>query len=135
MRRALARLSASRQNWKEVNHEVLAELRKAEFVALDLELTGLHLKNERFIGVERCYSAHREGAKTFLPVQVGLCAARRDFSKGGPESCHWVLSPVSLYVFPREAAVHSTGWGSCHGGRPIFPPEKPAAQNCAELSE
>ena len=34
---------------------------------------GVHsfqVKNERFIGVERCYSAHLEGAQTFLPVQA-----------------------------------------------------------------
>ena len=31
----------------------------------------LQVKNERFIGIERCYSAHRDGAKTFLPVQAG----------------------------------------------------------------
>ena len=35
------------------------------------------LKNERFIGVERCYSAHREGAKTFLPVQARAGRLRR----------------------------------------------------------
>ncbi|CAK9040337.1 Poly(A)-specific ribonuclease PARN (Deadenylating nuclease) (Deadenylation nuclease) (Polyadenylate-specific ribonuclease) [Durusdinium trenchii] len=60
--------------------EVLEEVRQAEFVAFDLELTGLHVKNERFIGVERCYTAHREGAQTFLPVQAdgwALCSAAR----------------------------------------------------------
>ncbi|CAL1164139.1 unnamed protein product [Cladocopium goreaui] len=85
---------------------VLEEVRRAEFVAFDLELTGLHVKNERFIGVERCYSAHREGARTFLPVQVGLCAARRDPAKSTGTSAHWILSPVSLYVFPQKAAEH-----------------------------
>ena len=56
---------------------MLSELRRAEFVAVDLELTGLHAKAERFIGVERCYAAHRTGAQAFVPVQLGLCAARR----------------------------------------------------------
>lgn len=86
--------------------KILDEVRRAEFVAVDLELTGLHVKAERFIGIDRCYSAHRDGAKTFLPVQVGICAARRDMTRSGPNGtgCHWVLSPVSLYIFPREAA-------------------------------
>mmetsp|Transcript_23095 Transcript_23095/g.37608 ORF Transcript_23095/g.37608 Transcript_23095/m.37608 type:complete len:588 (-) Transcript_23095:16-1779(-) len=106
MRRAVARLTLSQQNWKQVNKQVLEEVRRAEFVAFDLELTGLHVKNERFIGVERCYSAHREGAQTFLPVQVGLCAARRDPAKSTETSAHWILSPVSLYVFPQKAAEH-----------------------------
>ncbi|KAL8435665.1 hypothetical protein ACSSS7_002326 [Eimeria intestinalis] len=52
-------------------------LRKAEFVALDLELTGLHARAEKFLGVDQCYAAHTEGARSFMPVQLGLCAARR----------------------------------------------------------
>ncbi|CAK9090697.1 unnamed protein product [Durusdinium trenchii] len=106
MRRALLRLTVSQRNWQEVNKKVLEEVRQAEFVAFDLELTGLHVKNERFIGVERCYTAHREGAQTFLPVQVGLCAARRDPQKSSGASSHWILSPVSLYVFPKKAEHH-----------------------------
>jgi poly(A)-specific ribonuclease len=73
---------------------------------VDLELTGLHVKSERFIGIDRCYAAHREGAKTFLPVQVGICAARRDEKKSSDGGCHWVLSPVSMYVFPPEGEQH-----------------------------
>lgn len=104
MRRAIARLSVSAKDWKDVHRQVLDEVRRAEFIALDLELTGLHVKNERFIGIERCYSAHRDGAKTFLPVQVGLCAARRDPTRSSAGSSHWILSPISLYVFPRDIA-------------------------------
>mmetsp|Transcript_101237 Transcript_101237/g.287033 ORF Transcript_101237/g.287033 Transcript_101237/m.287033 type:complete len:599 (-) Transcript_101237:71-1867(-) len=102
MRRAYARLTVTTRNWHAVQGMVLEEIRRAEFVAVDLELTGLHTKSERFIGIDRCYAAHREGAKTFLPVQVGICAARRDPTRsveGG--GCHWILSPASLYVFPR----------------------------------
>lgn len=108
MRRALARLTVTSQNWQALQGRVLEEVRKAEFIAVDLELTGLHLKSERFIGIDRCYSAHRDGAKTFLPVQVGICAARRDPSRAPPGSsgCHWILSPVSLYVFPRANGEH-----------------------------
>lgn len=105
MRRCAARLAVTTKNWRSVQRRVLEEIRRAEFVSVDLELTGLHVKNERFIGIDRCYSAHREGARTFLPVQVGVCAARRDPEKSSANGgCHWILSPVSLYVFPREAA-------------------------------
>jgi poly(A)-specific ribonuclease len=105
MRRCVSRLAVTSKNWRTVQSQVLEEIRRAEFVAVDLELTGLHVKNERFIGIDRCYNAHREGARTFLPVQVGVCAARRDPSKSSPNGgTHWILSPVSLYVFPREAA-------------------------------
>mmetsp|Transcript_16781 Transcript_16781/g.36072 ORF Transcript_16781/g.36072 Transcript_16781/m.36072 type:complete len:621 (-) Transcript_16781:134-1996(-) len=104
MRRCCARLTVTAQNWRSVQSRVLEDIRKAEFVAIDLELTGLHVKSERFIGIDRCYSAHREGAQTFLPVQVGICAARRDPEKSKKNgAAHWILSPVSIYVFPRDA--------------------------------
>eukprot|EP00927_Polykrikos_kofoidii_P065740 TRINITY_DN61455_c0_g1_i1.p1 TRINITY_DN61455_c0_g1~~TRINITY_DN61455_c0_g1_i1.p1 ORF type:complete len:588 (+),score=101.97 TRINITY_DN61455_c0_g1_i1:117-1880(+) len=103
MRRACMRLTVTTRNWKASQSQILEEIRRAEFVAVDLELTGLHIKSERFIGIDRCYSAHREGVRTFMPVQVGLCAARRDPSKTTPGGgCHWILSPYSMYVFPRE---------------------------------
>eukprot|EP00929_Paragymnodinium_shiwhaense_P039261 TRINITY_DN20643_c0_g1_i1.p1 TRINITY_DN20643_c0_g1~~TRINITY_DN20643_c0_g1_i1.p1 ORF type:complete len:606 (+),score=151.26 TRINITY_DN20643_c0_g1_i1:238-2055(+) len=107
MRRSVSRLTVTTKNWRFAQQFALEELRKAEFVAVDLELTGLHVKSERFIGIDRAYSAHRDGAKTFMPVQVGVCAARRDPAKapdGG--GTHWVLSPISLYVFPREGENH-----------------------------
>merc|ERR1719221_990217 len=103
MRRCLARLTVTTRNWRATQGRILEEIRRAEFVAVDLELTGLHVKSERFIGIDRCYAAHREGARTFLPVQVGICAARRDPSRSSGSGCHWVLSPVSVYVFPRDS--------------------------------
>lgn len=104
MRRALHRLTVTTKTWPSVQSQVLEEVRRSEFIAVDLELTGLHVKNERFIGIDRCYSAHREGARTFLPVQVGICAARRDPTKStAAGGAHWILSPVSLYVFPRDS--------------------------------
>lgn len=105
MQRCAARLTVTVKNWRSLQAGILEEIRRAEFVAVDLELTGLHVKSERFIGIDRCYGAHRDGAKTFLPVQVGICAARRDPEKTSPNGgCHWILSPVSLYVFPRDPA-------------------------------
>ncbi|CAK0896523.1 unnamed protein product, partial [Prorocentrum cordatum] len=106
MRRTCARLTVTSRNWRAVQSLVLDEIKRAEFVAVDLELTGLHVKSERFIGIDRCYGAHREGARTFLPVQVGVCAARREPSKEKDGACHWVLSPFSLYVFPRDSGEH-----------------------------
>jgi len=107
MRRVAARLTVTSRNWQAVQQRAVEEVKRAEFVTVDLELTGLHLKSERFIGIDRCYAAHRAGAQTFLPVQVGLCAARRDPSKSGPDgSSHWVLSPFSIYVFPRDGEQH-----------------------------
>mmetsp|Transcript_63158 Transcript_63158/g.150585 ORF Transcript_63158/g.150585 Transcript_63158/m.150585 type:complete len:600 (+) Transcript_63158:149-1948(+) len=101
MQRALLRRTATTRNWHVVRPSLAEEIRKAEFVSVDLELTGLHVRPERYIGIERCYGAHREGARTFTPVQVGVCAARRVPEKASKGSAHWVLSPGSIYVFPR----------------------------------
>jgi len=107
MQRCRACLSVTLQNWKTHHARILEDIRRAEFVAVDLELTGLHVKSERFIGIDRCYSAHREGAQTFLPVQIGVCAVRRDPNRTSANGgCHWILSPASLYLFPRDPAGH-----------------------------
>uniref|UniRef100_A0A7S1F3K8 Poly(A)-specific ribonuclease PARN n=1 Tax=Noctiluca scintillans TaxID=2966 RepID=A0A7S1F3K8_NOCSC len=102
MRCSVIRRVTSR-NWHAAQPWLVEEIRRAEFVAVDLELTGLHLRSERHVGVERCYTAHRDGAQTFLPVQVGICAARRK-DKSASGSCNWILSPGSVYIFPRESS-------------------------------
>ncbi|OEH74012.1 CAF1 family protein [Cyclospora cayetanensis] len=66
--------------WQHHLPQLREVLRKAEFVSLDLELTGLHARAEKFLGVDRCYAAHAAGARSFMPVQLGLCAARRSGS-------------------------------------------------------
>ncbi|EPT28730.1 CAF1 family ribonuclease [Toxoplasma gondii ME49] len=101
--------TTNRESWPthlEALREVLA---KAEFVALDVELTGLHMKNEKFLGVDRCYEAHCEGAKNFLPVQLGLCAARR---ASAAEPHKWILTPASVYMFPRDARLFQASTGT-----------------------
>lgn len=106
MRRAATRLAISLRNWNSTHPLILEEIQRAEFVAIDLEYTGLHVKNERFIGIDRCYEAHKKGAQTFMPVQVGICAARRRPNPSGDQGCHWILSPASIYIFPRESGEH-----------------------------
>uniref|UniRef100_A0A0G4I3Z5 Poly(A)-specific ribonuclease RNA-binding domain-containing protein n=1 Tax=Chromera velia CCMP2878 TaxID=1169474 RepID=A0A0G4I3Z5_9ALVE len=102
-------LITSRKTWDGRVNSLLQKLKEAEFVAVDLELTGLHLKNERFVGVDRCYQAHCEGAKTFLPVQIGLCAAKR--AQNDPYK--WILTPASVYIYPRnEETVFSINVGA-----------------------
>lgn len=104
--------------WRRHLPQLREVLQKAEFVSLDLEMTGmrllssrrggrsysaskgahsasasaqggaavklkcfslagLHARSEKFLGVDRCYVAHAAGARGFMPVQLGLCAARR----------------------------------------------------------
>lgn len=87
--------------WQRHVRQLRDVLRKADFVSLDLELTGLHARSEKFLGVDRCYTAHAEGARGFMPVQLGLCAARRSDS----DASRWILTPASVYLFPRDPRV------------------------------
>ncbi|PHJ24592.1 caf1 family ribonuclease [Cystoisospora suis] len=91
--------------WKPHAEALRQALRQAEFVALDVELTGLHMRNEKFVGVDRCYEAHCDGARSFIPVQLGLCAARR---ASASEPHRWILTPASVYMFPRESRVFNS---------------------------
>jgi len=93
--RSAVRRAITSAQWSSAQPGLIAAIEAADFVAIDLELTGLHKNSERHIGIEQCYSAHREGAGTFLPVQVGICAARRDGN-------HWHLTPASIYVYPGD---------------------------------
>jgi len=92
---SFTRRAISSKQWPQTAPGLIAALSAADFVAFDMELTGLFKNTERHIGIEQCYSAHREGAGTFMPVQIGLCAARR-------EGNHWQLTPASIYVWPGE---------------------------------
>lgn len=87
--------------WQRHARQLRDVLRKADFVSLDLELTGLHARSEKFLGVDRCYTAHAEGARGFMPVQLGLCAARRSDS----DASRWILTPASVYIFPQDPRV------------------------------
>ncbi|CEM34441.1 unnamed protein product [Vitrella brassicaformis CCMP3155] len=88
--------ATSHPTWAQRCPLILKAIREAEFVTIDLELTGLHSRDERFVGVERCYEAHAEGARQFLPVQVGICTARRSPS----DPSRWLLTPSSIYIYP-----------------------------------
>lgn len=92
--RGFCSASTSRLTWKEHATEVLAVIRECDFVALDVEYTGLHLKDDRFIGVENCYEAHASGARKFVPCQIGLTAAK--YLQDGL----WKITPTSVYTLP-----------------------------------
>ena len=85
----------SKRNWVDMHPVLLARITEADFVSFDYELTGLHEKNERYIGVPQCYDAHCEGVKKFIPVQLGVCAAKLIGNK-------WTLTPASIYLYPNN---------------------------------
>jgi len=98
----------SRRNWKELRPKLLSAIADADFVSFDYELTGLHSKNERFIGLSQSYDAHCQGARAFIPVQLGLCSAKLDRISG-----RWSLTPISVYLFPNTEPGTEDGPGRC----------------------
>ena len=90
----------SKANWETEASRFMSVLAKADFVSFDFEFSGLYMKSsERFIGADACYEAYAEGARNFLPVQLGMCAGRRD-----PDG-RLVLSPISAYILPSDLDV------------------------------
>lgn len=98
----------SRRQWQTIQPNILRTLSDSDFVAFDYELTGLHSKTERFIGLAQSYEAHCQGVRTFIPVQLGLCSGK--FNR---ESGRWALSPVSIYLYPNPVVGEEEGSGRC----------------------
>eukprot|EP00011_Vannellida_sp_DIVA3-517-6-12_P015107 CAMPEP_0114615568 /NCGR_PEP_ID=MMETSP0168-20121206/6231_1 /TAXON_ID=95228 ORGANISM="Vannella sp., Strain DIVA3 517/6/12" /NCGR_SAMPLE_ID=MMETSP0168 /ASSEMBLY_ACC=CAM_ASM_000044 /LENGTH=530 /DNA_ID=CAMNT_0001826641 /DNA_START=125 /DNA_END=1714 /DNA_ORIENTATION=+ len=77
-----------------------AALAACDFVAFDLEMTGLHAaghaKPTKFDPPHDRYATARESARNFLPVQLGLCA----FSWNAAAEQYEAV-PFNLYLFPR----------------------------------
>jgi hypothetical protein len=59
---------------------------------------GLHVKWRRFLGEQDCYAGHRLSSQQFLPLQLGICAARREARPDGVET--WALRPYNIPIFP-----------------------------------
>ena len=85
----------SKRNWDSVSPDLHRAIMSADFISIDYELTGLHMKNDRYLGLDVAYSAHCEGVKAYVPVQLGICAARFD-----KETETWSLTPASIYLYP-----------------------------------
>ncbi|ORM40846.1 Poly(A)-specific ribonuclease PARN [Babesia sp. Xinjiang] len=93
-RRWVSTAATSKLTWKDHVDDARNALRDADFVAIDVEYTGLHFKDDRYIGLDQCYEAHASGAKQFIPCQVGLTAAK--YTGEGL----WRITPMSVYTIP-----------------------------------
>jgi poly(A)-specific ribonuclease len=92
----------TRRNVQAATPKLTQVLAKSKFIAFDFELTGLHQDPDcRFVGLESAYEAHCKGAKSFLPVQLGLCGIEEIDNE-------WILRPFSISLFPAEERVFST---------------------------
>ncbi|AFZ79631.1 hypothetical protein BEWA_024800 [Theileria equi strain WA] len=88
----------SKLTWEEHRNIIIEAIKNADFIAFDMEYTGLHLKDDRYVGIDKCYEAHSAGAKQFIPCQIGLTMAKL-------ENGVWNITPTSIYTFPSDNTV------------------------------
>ncbi|KAF4694068.1 hypothetical protein FOZ60_009183 [Perkinsus olseni] len=89
----------TRHNWEKLRPTLLKEIEKCDFLTFDFELTGLLLSQEdRHIGLDKVYEAYCSGARSFMPLQMGLCAVTRH-DRG------WRLAPFSVYMWPQRSTT------------------------------
>ncbi|KMZ78930.1 poly(A)-specific ribonuclease [Plasmodium vivax India VII] len=70
--------SVNVNNWNDIHREIIHKIHDSDFVSIDVEYTGLHLKDERYISIDSSYEAHCYGAKSFFPCQIGITVARKN---------------------------------------------------------
>ena len=89
-------MDVQKSNFTESVETFQNSLSHCEFIALDLEFTGVRGRPETYIDMcEDRYSSLRRIASTFKIIQVGLsCFIRTDSS--------WEAHPYNFYVFPSE---------------------------------
>ncbi|KJP87740.1 hypothetical protein AK88_02635 [Plasmodium fragile] len=73
--------SVNVNNWNDIHKEIIHKIHESDFVSIDVEYTGLHLKDERYISIDSSYEAHCYGAKSFFPCQIGITVARKNDTK------------------------------------------------------
>lgn len=79
--------------------KVLEAIREADFVAFDLEYTGINAapwqQMNEFDNKDTIYAKRKQSAENFVVLQVGLCPFRWDPVKG-----HFKVSPFNFLICP-----------------------------------
>jgi len=88
-------MNVTRFNYNYLAPQIKAAINRADFISLDLEMTGTTLDgtptNTRFDSHSLRYLKHYTNIKKFLPLQIGICCVnlqRKEFL------------PFSFYLFP-----------------------------------
>jgi len=71
-----------------------------EFIAVDLEFTGLPKSEVETAGAETYFSNAVNGAREFAAVQSGVCLAGRL-----EDDQLWYTEPYNFYLYPRRRRV------------------------------
>lgn len=90
------------KGWREVDLDAAErDILRAEFVAVDLEFSGLFMDYQKHKTLDSYYEYCADNVWKFATVQLGVCAAYRD-----PEApTSWILCPYNFHVWPSSRRV------------------------------
>eukprot|EP01018_Ginkgo_biloba_P023203 Gb_26782 [translate_table: standard] len=97
----LVMANVTRNNFDSTLEELRVHVRDADFISIDLEMTGITSApwrdNFEFDTFNVRYSKLKDSAEKFAVVQFGVCPFRWDSAKG-----HFFAYPHNFYIFPRK---------------------------------
>jgi hypothetical protein len=96
-------MQVSPESFKEDLPWITGILEKADFVAIDCEMSGLGLAHDRldFLdSLQERYAKVRTSAGQFQLVQYGVCAFTWD-----PVSGTYIATPVNAFIFPKTSSA------------------------------
>lgn len=79
-------------------------IQSSEFVALDLEFSGLLTTLNRPGKLNKYFAVCAESVPKLLTVQLGLCGCRRSDT----DADEWLFSPFNLYILPSKRQIFSS---------------------------
>eukprot|EP01056_Protomagalhaensia_sp_Gyna25_P000930 Protomagalhaensia_sp_Gyna_25__929@NODE_1448_length_1825_cov_68_614222_g1172_i0_p1_GENE_NODE_1448_length_1825_cov_68_614222_g1172_i0NODE_1448_length_1825_cov_68_614222_g1172_i0_p1_ORF_typecomplete_len357_score60_79CAF1/PF04857_20/1e42_NODE_1448_length_1825_cov_68_614222_g1172_i07351805 len=88
------------QKHKECLDDAIKEIKRAEFVSIDLEFSGICFSNKKFDSVEEYYQSHTQSVPNFLAVELGVCCVRR-----GDKLNEWIFSPFTFPLYPSQRTL------------------------------
>lgn len=99
-------MEVTADNFEDLLPVVERKLRECDFVALDLEMTGLHVagqaKPTKYDTAHDRYSIAKESASNFLATQMGLCTFT-----WSAEAHRYEAVPFNFYLFPKPQGRNS----------------------------
>eukprot|EP01054_Gregarina_sp_Poly1_P010744 Gregarina_sp_Poly_1__10743@NODE_819_length_6147_cov_44_607072_g593_i0_p2_GENE_NODE_819_length_6147_cov_44_607072_g593_i0NODE_819_length_6147_cov_44_607072_g593_i0_p2_ORF_typecomplete_len384_score39_23CAF1/PF04857_20/1_7e47_NODE_819_length_6147_cov_44_607072_g593_i017752926 len=81
--------------------DAIEEISRSEFVALDLEFSGLCLTSKKYESPEDYYQFCVESIPNFLAVELGICCVRRSQENIN----EWIFSPFNFHLYPSKRTL------------------------------
>ncbi|KAJ6240759.1 poly(a)-specific ribonuclease pnldc1 [Anaeramoeba flamelloides] len=89
-------MNITSENWEENKDKIIQDFEDCDFIAIDTELTGLHMDWKSFhFSLEDHYKSHKLACNHFVIPQVGFCTFKYD-----KKQHLWECKPYNIYCFP-----------------------------------